>query len=114
MNEWPKFADFDAPKMPEMPRLEFIALTAAQIKVMPDGELLRVLSGEYGDGAIVPDALQHLVAAELHARALAVASKPHWSVVPAFWLLVVTAVLALVAAGAAILALPQVQHLLRP
>lgn len=100
--------------MPEMPRVRFVDLTADQVKALPDSELLRVLSGEYGDGAVVPASLQQLITAELHSRALAAASKPHWSVVPAFWLLVVTAVLALVAAGAAILALPQVQHLLRP
>lgn len=114
MNEFPQFANFELPRMPEMPKFRFVDLTADQIKALPDAELLRVLSGEYGGGAIVPAPLQQLVAAELHTRALAAASKPHWSVVPAFWLLVVTAILALVAAGAAVLALPQVQHLLRP
>jgi len=112
MTDFPSFASFPSTPRIEIPETRFVSLTADQIKALPDSELLRVLSGEYGDDAIVPAPLQQLVAAELHARALAAASKPHWSVVPAFWLILVTAILALVAAAAAVLALPQVQHLL--
>ena len=114
MTDFPPFANFPWPPEIKMPEIRFVSLTADQIKALTDGELLRVLSGEYGDGAIVSGPLQQLVSAELQARALAAASKPHWSVVPAFWLILVTAILALVAAAAAVFALPQVQHLLRP
>jgi hypothetical protein len=114
MTDWPSFPNFRSSPLPEMPEIRFVSLTVDQITALPDSELLRVLSGEYDDGAVVPGPLQQLVAAELQARALAAASKPHWSVVPAFWLIVATAILALVAAAAAVLALPQVQQLLRP
>jgi hypothetical protein len=96
-----------APERPELPKLEFVDLTVSQIKAMPDSELLSILSGESEHQGIVPARLQQLITSELLFRTLANTSKPHWSVVPSFWLLIATTILAVVAAVAAVLALPQ-------
>ncbi len=113
MEDWRNYAPrIEAPPAVEMPQLSFVDLSVEQVRAMSDAELLSVLSGEYGDGAILPAGLQQLVATELHSRGLLAAFKPHWSVVPSFWLLVLTAALALIAAVAAVLALPQIQRLL--
>ena len=96
-----------APELPELPELEFVDLTVSQIKAMPDSELLSILSGESEHQGIVSAPLQQLITSELLCRTLANTSKPHWSVVPSFWLLIATTILAVVAAVAAVLALPQ-------
>lgn len=115
MEDWRQYAPrIEMPPAIEMPEIRFVELSVEQIQAMSDAELLSVLSGEYGDGAMLTAGLQQLVATELHSRGLLAASKPHWSVVPSFWLLVVTASLALIAAVAAVLALPQVQRFLQP
>jgi len=48
---------------------------------------------------------------EKHGSLISAVSTPHWSTVPAFWLLVISASLSLIAAVASVLALPQVQKL---
>lgn len=74
---------------------------------MTDAELLSILSGESEHQGIISAPLQQLITSELLSRTLANTSKPHWSVVPSFWLLIATTIMAVVAAVAAILALPQ-------
>lgn len=98
--------DYKRPEPLPLPELKFVDLTVSQVRAMPDAELLAVLSGEYGQGAMVSQPLQQLISSELLARALSRNAKPHWSVVPSFWLLVSATILALVAAVAAVLELP--------
>ncbi len=106
---------FEAPRFPsiDFPQIEVVELTVAEIKAMSDAELLSVLSGESEHEGIVPQPLQQLITAELLARTLAKNAKPHWSVVPSFWLLVAATLLAFVAAVAAILALPSTSAAVR-
>lgn len=110
MADIPRFdpAFFSIPEPPELPDLEFVDLTVSQIKAMSDAELLSILSGEseHHQG-IVSMPLQQLITSELLSRTLAKTSKPHWSVVPSFWLLIATTVLAIIATAATVLALPQ-------
>lgn len=108
------FSLYEPPELPELPELQFVDLTVAQIKAMPDSELLSILSGESEHQGIITLPLQQLITSELLARTLANTSKPHWSVVPSFWLLVAATILALIAAVAAVLALPQLSASTRP
>jgi Zn-dependent protease with chaperone function len=87
-----------------------VSLSVSQVNAMSDAELLAVLSGESGHEGIVPIQLQQIITSELLARGLAKGSKPHWSVLPSFWLLVISVALALVGAITALLSLPQVQQ----
>lgn len=98
--------DYKRPEPLPLPEFQFVDLTVSQVKAMPDAQLLAVLSGEYGKDAMVSPPLQQLISSELLARALSRNAKPHWSVVPSFWLLVSATILAAVAAVAAVLELP--------
>jgi UPF0716 family protein affecting phage T7 exclusion len=104
---------FEMPRF-EMPEIEVVDLTVAQLKAMSDGELLKLLSGESDLKGMIPLPLQQLITSELLARGLAKASKPHWSVVPSFWMLIATVLLALAGVVVAILALPQTQQIIQP
>jgi hypothetical protein len=108
-----KIPRFEVPKIENL-KLEIVDLTVAQVKAMSDEELLKLLSGESDLDGIIPQPLQQLITSELLARGLAKASKPHWSVVPSFWMLIATVLLTLVGAVAAILALPQAQKMIQP
>ena len=98
--------DYKRPEPLPLPEFKFVELTVSQVKAMTDAELLAVLSGEDGQDAMVPQPLQQLITSELLTRALSRNAKPHWSVVPSFWLLVSATILALIAAAAAVLGLP--------
>jgi len=111
LSEHPGFnLKFEMPEIPEAPEsieLNFLSLTIEQIKSMSDDELLKTLSGEaLGEYAIsIP--LQMLINAELQSRILIRTSKPHWSVIPSFWLLVTAVSITMLALIVSIIALPQ-------
>ena len=108
MKEFPYFElpKVELPKIPELPEIKYVDLTVVQVKAMTDSELLSILSGESELEGIISLPLQQLITSELLARTLANTSKPHWSVVPSFCLLVIATVLALVANIVALLAMP--------
>lgn len=59
--------------------LPIIRLTMEEIKQLSDDELLKLLSGEGGDGVISAPLLQ-AISYELTSRQIQRASKPHWNV----------------------------------
>ena len=96
--------------VPDMSHMIPIRISVAKVKSMSDADLLAALNGEDGRKGMMTMQLLQLLTAELQARSIARATKPHWSTVPSFWLLVTSVVLALIAAVAGVLALPQVQQ----
>jgi hypothetical protein len=101
-------------EVPDMSHMIPMRISVAKVKAMTDAELLAVLNGEDGrKGAMTMQFLQ-LITSELQARAIQRASKPHWSTVPSFWLLVTSVVFSLVAIVVAVLSLPQVQQRVFP
>jgi hypothetical protein len=94
----------------QMPSVKVVGLTVAEVKALSDVQLLNLLNGESEHEGVVPLPLMQVINAELSERALARARVPHWSVLPSFWLLVISVLLAVVAVVAGVLALPQVQQ----
>jgi hypothetical protein len=105
---------FQMPKAPKLPEIKWLDLTVDQVKSMSDADLLKILSGESELDGTMSMPVQQLITSELLSRGIAKGSKPQWSVVPSFWLLVLTAILAFVAAVAAVISLPQAQRLIQP
>lgn len=97
-------------EVPDMSHLMPVRLRIEDMKGMSDAELLAVLNGESGRKGMMTGQTAQLIASELQARAIDRASKPHWSTVPSFWLLVISVVLSLSALAVAVVALPQVQQ----
>ncbi|ENW64839.1 hypothetical protein Q5X42_04965 [Acinetobacter baumannii] len=79
-------------KVLEMPDLNMLDLSYDQIKALTDEELVKLLSGESHEGFIREPTIQ-LISNELLMRQIKEASKPHWTTVPAFILLIVTLIL---------------------
>jgi hypothetical protein len=94
----------------KIPDLKTVQLTIEQVKSFPDEQLLALLNGEGGIDGIVPLPLQQIITSELLRRNLERTSKPHWSTVPSFWLLVISVVFSFIAIVIALIALPQVQQ----
>ena len=92
----------------DFPGLNVVRLTAQELRTLTDEELLRVLNCERE--GLVPAALQQAINAELLRRHFERARVPHWTQTPGFWVSVMAAILAAVAAVASVLALPQVQR----
>lgn len=87
-----KFNDVMKIKTPKQIDLNFLKLTITQIKELSSDELLKLLSGEGHKGAIHESTI-HLISNELLSRQIKEASKPHWTITPAFFLLVATLIL---------------------
>jgi len=85
--------------MPDIrvPEIKTIKLTVAQIKSMPDEKLLEVLNGKFSNDGIVTLPLQQIIIAELTRRNMERSSKPHWSVIPSFILLIAAVVISILA-----------------
>lgn len=81
---------YEIPRI-NIPHLKTVSLSVDEVKAMPDAELLAVLSGESNHEGIVTPALQQLINYELQRRTIERKSKPHWSVIPSFCLLIVSA-----------------------
>ncbi len=109
----PQFAMPDI-RIPKMPEIEVAEITAADIKAMKDDEIIQILTGEKDMGAMIDLGTRQVLTNELMTRTIKQASKPHWSVMPSFWLLVATVVLTALALVVAFVGLPQVQKLLNP
>lgn len=92
----PKRASIESPY--NMSHLMPVRLRIEDMKDMSDAELLAVLNGEGGPRGMMTGQTAQLIASELQARAIDRASKPHWSTVPSFWLLVISAIAACIAA----------------
>jgi hypothetical protein len=99
---------------PDVSHIRPVRLRIDELKRMSDAQLLAVLNGEAGLKGVITGTTAQLITAELHARALAKASKPHWSAVPSFWLLVISTSLTFLAVVLTALALPQVQQYVFP
>lgn len=87
----PKYADLL--KLANQEAIKVAEISAADIKTMNDGDIIAILTGEKTMGGIIPLATQKVLTNELLTRTIKTASKPHWSVIPSFWLLVTTVVL---------------------
>ena len=83
---------------PKLPEIKSVSLSVSEVKEMSDEELLSVLSGESKHEGIVPLQLQQVITSELLRRNMERTSKPHWSVTPSFWLLIVGTSAACIAA----------------
>lgn len=83
--------------------LPLIRLTVEEIKQLPDGELLKLLSGEGRDGAISAPLLQ-AISYELTSRQIQRSSKPHWTVKPMFYLTCLAVLFGFIAALASVVA----------
>src|SRR5258708_15947811 len=77
---------------------------------MSDAELHAILSGESKHQGMVSLPLQQLISAELLARGLEKIKVLHWSVTPSFWLLLISAVAACIAAYPVLFPPPQAQQ----
>jgi hypothetical protein len=84
-------------------------ISVSKLKQMSDAELLAALNGEDGRKGMMTMQFIQLITSELQARNIEKASKPHWSTVPSFWLLVTSLVLSIIAIVISVFALPQVQ-----
>lgn len=73
-------------------------LTLDQIKKLKDEEIISILTGEKDVGGMLPIALQSTLTNELITRAIKAASKPHWTSKVGFWVSVVAALAACIAA----------------
>lgn len=67
----------------------FLKLSVDQVKDLPTNELLKLLSGESHDGLIHETTIQ-LISNEILSRQIKEASKPNWTIKPAFFLLIAT------------------------
>jgi hypothetical protein len=76
-------------------------LSLREIRAAPDDELHALLAAGFNDNGV----FDHTTSAAINAELFRRASRPHWSVLPSFWILVATA-------GITVLGLPQVQRLL--
>jgi hypothetical protein len=106
------FDDLVNPRFRKPFEINFAEITSDDIKAMQDEEIIQILTGEKDMGGAIDLGTRQVLTNELMTRSIKRASKPHWSVMPSFWLLVATVVLtalAIVVAG-----LPQVQKLLTP
>lgn len=78
--------------------LKTLSLSFEEIKKLSNEDLLKLLSGEGHDGHILDRTVQ-LISNEILIRQIKEASKPHWTVKPAFFLLVVTLILTAIPAA---------------
>lgn len=69
-----------------------LKISLDEVKKLSDEELLKLLSGEGHDGLIL-DRTALLISNELLTRQIKEASKPHWTIKPAFFLLIATLLL---------------------
>ncbi|RGD93395.1 hypothetical protein [Acinetobacter sp. SWAC57] len=67
----------------ELPELDELDLTLAEIRELSDDDLLKLLTGESYEGMIHP-ALMQVISHELTSRQVMEASRPHWTVTPTF------------------------------
>jgi hypothetical protein len=88
---------FQLPRI-DIPKLKSVSLSVSEVEAMSDTELLSVLSGESKHEGIVPFPLQQVITSELLRRNMERTSKPHWSVTPSFWLLIIGTSAACIAA----------------
>lgn len=79
---------FDERKF-KIPDFDWLDLSLAQVKALTDDELQKLLSGEGHKGGIRDSTIQ-LISNEILMRQIKESSKPHWTTVPAFFLLVAT------------------------
>jgi hypothetical protein len=88
---------FDIPRF-SIPEIKTVSLSVSEVKALSDEELLSVLSGESKHEGMVLPQLQQVITSELLRRNMERTSKPHWSVAPSFWLLIVGTSAACIAA----------------
>ncbi|HEY9135821.1 MAG TPA: hypothetical protein VIM85_08505, partial [Pseudomonadales bacterium] len=84
MNNFPDF------ELPQMKQVEF---STEQIRAMSDSDLAKALNGEYGEGDIVSSVTINALLAEQLSRTIKVSSKPHWTVLPTFGLVIISVLL---------------------
>ena len=95
-------------EVPDMSHMIPMRISIAKVKAMSDAELLAALNGEDGRKGMMTMQFLQLITSELQARSIERASKPHWCMVPSFWLLVISAIAACVAAYPIVFQQPQV------
>lgn len=94
----PRMKTLNRIEMPDMSHAIPMRISVAKVKAMSDAELLAALNGEDGRKGMMTMQFLQLITSELQARSIERAGKPHWSTVPSFWLLVISAVAACIAA----------------
>src|SRR6218665_1242878 len=99
----PGIGGFELPRGQVDPgRVQTLRLSLAQLREMSDDELLKLLTGESELKGLLRAATAQSIQAVLHERALQRATKPRWTEVPSFWLLVVAVLLAALGAPGAV------------
>lgn len=83
---------------------DWLDLSLTQVKALTDDELQKLLSGEGHKGGIRDSTIQ-LISNEVLIRQIRESSKPHWTTVPAFYLLCISILFSVVSLGVAIYAL---------
>lgn len=86
-----------------------IRFDADALRGMRDEQLLDLLGGGGDDAGTVYPAAAQAIAAELLRRQFERSRRPHWSVIPSFWLLVASVLVALAGLALTVVALPRPQ-----
>lgn len=68
-----------------------VSLTLEEIRQLSDDELLMLLSGE-GRNGVIPAPLLQAISYELTSRQIQRASKPHWTIIPTFIIVLIAAI----------------------
>ena len=70
-------------------------MTLQEIKSLSDDELLMLLSGE-GQNGVIPAPLLQAISYELTSRQIQRSSKPHWTIIPTFFVACIAAIATLI------------------
>lgn len=100
---------FQIPRI-EFPEIKIVSLSVEEVKAMSDVDLLALLSGERKPEGMIPLPVQQVITSELLTRSISRGSRPHWSVTPSFWLLIIGTSAACIAAYPVIFSPPQPQQ----
>jgi len=73
-------------------------LSSKQIKEFSDEDLVAILTGEKNIGGMLPLPLQSILTNELLTRSIKASSTPHWTTKAGFWVTVIAAFAACIAA----------------
>ena len=85
----------------DMPELNELSLTLAEIRELNNDDLLKLLTGESDQGFIAPSLLQ-AINNECVRRQMELISKPHWTIFPTFIVACLAAVSSIVSLGISI------------
>jgi len=80
----------------KMPELKTDSRSLAELKRISDEEIRAFIDGDLSDGAFIPVIPIQMALHELAMRQIERATKPHWSVLWTFWLVLASFVTALV------------------